>query len=620
MLRTRSWALPVGLLLAAVALTGCSARTGAPISFPGATVPGDGAHPAETAAVATADHPVESTPAVAAAAEAPAPAVGRRGYPGLVRRLDRLFMASEIGPAIWGIDIRLLDRNERLYARNPDVLLTPASTMKLVTLAAAADRLGWDHRFETALLTAAPIRDGVLRGDLVVRGAGDPTINKPGAGDTFVHWAEDLRRLGVRRIAGRIIGDDDIIDDGALETPGFGSGWAWDDFSRGFAAPAGALQHRENLVEVIVTPGPSAGEPANARFRHSGSGLTLRNDVVTVQPNHVAELRLRRLPGQSSLIVSGRIPEDASPMVRIAAVGNPTLFFVQAFKATLEQRGVSVDGEAIDVDSLAARDNAPAVDRLRTIVRHRSEPLAAIGADMLKRSKNLYAESLVRHLGVSVASAAHAGRSVVGQVLSDWGIDTRGAVVADGSGLSRYTYLTAGTLVEVLARMYGDPDHHARIMAALPIAGRDGTLRRRLVGTAAEGVARAKTGSMSRVRALAGYVETADGERLAFAILANNFSAPAAEITRLIDGAVATLASFSRRQEPATGFSEHPAGPGNPPRRSLEHGDGNCRICGTANPRASDRSNCGSGCSPVRGHFRGGRCRPSSCRAAGPGS
>jgi D-alanyl-D-alanine carboxypeptidase/D-alanyl-D-alanine-endopeptidase (penicillin-binding protein 4) len=136
---------------------------------------------------------------------------------------------------------------------------------------------------------------------------------------------------------------------------------------------------------------------------------------------------------------------------------------------------------------------------------------------------------------------------VVGEVLAAWGVDGRGAVVADGSGLSRYTYLTAGTLVEVLARMYRNPDHRARIMAALPVAGRDGTLRRRLVGTAAEGVARAKTGSMRRVRALAGYVETADGESLAFAMLANNFSAPAAEVTRVIDEAVATLAAFSRR-------------------------------------------------------------------------
>ena len=471
------------------------------------------------------------------------PVIG--GDPDLSRRLDRLFTASDIGPVVWGVDVRALDRNRRLYARDPDILLTPASTMKLVTLAATAERLGWDDRIETALLTAAPVRDGVLLGDLVVRGAGDPTINASG-GNIFAAWADEMRRLGVRRIAGRIVGDDDVLDDGALETPGFGSGWAWDDLSRGFAAPAGALQHRESVVEVVVEPGRSAGRPASARFRHSGSGLTLRNDVVTVRADQAAGIRLRRMPGRSLLVATGRIPEGASPIVRTAAVGNPTLFFVEAFKRALEQDGIAVEGEAVDVDSLAARDKAPALLGLRPLVRHRSEPLSTIGVDMLKQSKNLYAESLVRHLGVVAGSAAHAGRSVVGEVLADWGIDGRGAVVADGSGLSRYTYLTAGTLVEVLFRLYQDPDHRARIMAALPVAGRDGTLRRRLVGTAAEGVARAKTGSMSRVRALAGYVETADGEPLAFAILANNFSAPAAEVTRIIDEAVASLAAFAR--------------------------------------------------------------------------
>ena len=561
------WALRIAPILAAVVVSGCVARAGAPVSFPGAATPADvGDRPAENGpAVAVADRPAEPTPAAGAARRAPnempprgrprptgtagsttVDATGHRGDPALSRRLDQLFTASDIGPVVWGVDVRALDRNQRLYARDPDILLTPASTMKLVTLAATAERLGWDDRFETALLTAAPIRDGVLLGDLVVRGAGDPTINASG-GNIFAAWAGEMRRLGVRRIAGRIVGDDDVLDDGALETPGFGSGWAWDDLSRGFAAPAGALQHRENVVEVVVEPGRSAGRPASARFRHSGSGLTLRNDVVTVRADQAAGVRLRRTPGRSSLVATGRIPEGASPIVRTAAVGNPTLFFVEAFKRALEQDGIGVEGEAVDVDSLAARDKAPTLLGLRPLVRHRSEPLSTIGVDMLKQSKNLYAESLVRHLGVVAGSAAHAGRSVVSKVLADWGIDRRGAVIADGSGLSRYTYLTAGTLVEVLSRLYRDPDHRARIMAALPVAGRDGTLRERLVGTAAEGIARAKTGSMSRVRALAGYVETAGGEPLAFAILANNFSAPAAEVTRVIDEAVAVLASFSRR-------------------------------------------------------------------------
>ncbi len=558
-------ALRAVAILVTVTLAGCAARAGAPVAFPGADAAAAGGRPAEPVpAGAVAERPVDSAaagetggraPAPAPAADRPraaaarAPAPTRGGDPraasDLRRRLDRLFDASETGPAVWGVDVRALDRGERLYARNPDVLLTPASTMKLVTLAAAAERLGWDDRFETALLAAAPIREGTLQGDLVVRGAGDPTLNAPDADAVFPRWADELRKLGIRRIAGRIVGDDDILDDGPRDTPGLGSGWAWDDLPRGYAAPAGALQHRENLVEVVVAPGAAAGRPARARFRQPGSGLTLRNEVVTVRADRTAGVRIRRRPGQAALIVSGRIPAGAAPIVRTAAVGNPTLFFVRAFQEALVRRGVAVDGEAVDVDLLAPRDRASTLAGLRPLLRHRSEPLAAIGAAMLKQSKNLYAESLVRHLGVSSGSGAHAGRALVGEVLAGWGIDGRRAVIADGSGLSRYTYLTAGALVEVLARAYRDPEHRARIRAALPVAGRDGTLRRRLVGTAAEGVVRAKTGSMSRVRALAGYVETAGGRPLAFAVLANNFSAPATEITRVIDEAAAALAVFS---------------------------------------------------------------------------
>lgn len=557
-------ALRAAAILVAITLAGCAARAGAPVSFPGADADAAGGRPAEPApAVAATGRQVDSAaagePGGRASAPAPAadrpraaaatePAPARAGDPGaasaLRRRLDRLFDASETGPAVWGVDVRALDRGERLYARNPDVLLTPASTMKLVTLAAAAERLGWDHRFETALLAAAPIREGTLQGDLVVRGAGDPTLNAPGADAVFPRWADALREIGIRRIAGRIVGDDDILDDGPRDTPGLGSGWAWDDLPRGYAAPAGALQHRENLVEVVVAPGAAAGRPARARFRQPGSGLTLRNEVVTVGAERTAGVRIRRRPGQAALIVSGRIPAGAAPLVRTAAVGNPTLFFVRAFQEALAERGIAVDGDAVDVDLLTPRDRASALAGLRPLFRHRSEPLAAIGAAMLKRSKNLYAESLVRHLGASSGSGAHAGRALVGEVLAGWGIDGRRAVIADGSGLSRYTYLTAGALVEVLARAYRDPEHRAPILAALPVAGRDGTLRRRLAGTAAEGVVRAKTGSMSRVRALAGYVETAAGRPLAFAILANNFSAPAAEITRVIDEAAAALAAF----------------------------------------------------------------------------
>ena len=148
--------------------------------------------------------------------------------------LDAIFGDPALGPILWSIEVRALDRDATLYARNASFLLTPASTMKLVTLAAAAERLGWDHRFETTLSATGPIRNGILEGDLVVRGTGDPTINMPGSANLFRGWAEELRARDVRRIAGRIVGDDDAFDGGAGRGggPGLGAGWAWDDLAR----------------------------------------------------------------------------------------------------------------------------------------------------------------------------------------------------------------------------------------------------------------------------------------------------------------------------------------------------------------------------------------------------
>ena len=544
MIEARQCAAGLAVLLAVAAHAACAARNApAPIAFPGAAGPA-----AEAGVPDAALRGPGGADAVRPVADAKA--IGG-GDPNLTATLDGLFTARPAGPVLWGVEVRSLDRNERLYARNQDVLLTPASTMKIVTLAAAAERLGWDDRFETTLSSAAAIREGTLGGDLVVRGTGDPTINAPGTEDLFAVWAGELRARGVRRIAGRIIGDDDPPGDaGATEDAGFGAGWAWDDLALGFAAPAGALQHHENVVHVVVAPADAAGLPGRVRIRTPSSGLTLVNDVVTAAPGAPAAIRLLRPARRDALVVAGRIPLGHDPALRIAAVGNPTRFFVLALRDALERHGIAVAGEAIDIDRLDAEEKAKVRRGLQPLVRHRSEPLAAIARRMMKRSQNLYAESVLHRLGAAAGAGDRAGGRAAGRVLAEWGIGAERATVADGSGLSRYNYLTASALVDVLARMHRDPGHRERFRATLPVAGRDGTLRGRLVGTAAEGNVRAKTGSMTRVRGLTGFVDSAAGETLAFAILANNFSAPAGEVIRVIDDAALALAAFSRGDPP----------------------------------------------------------------------
>jgi D-alanyl-D-alanine carboxypeptidase/D-alanyl-D-alanine-endopeptidase (penicillin-binding protein 4) len=212
----------------------------------------------------------------------------------------------------------------------------------------------------------------------------------------------------------------------------------------------------------------------------------------------------------------------------------------------LVERGIPVTRLARDIT-----DRPPDVENPVRRVLHESlsPPLREIATTMMKVSQNLYAETLLKATGVAVDTPGSfaSGRRRSSDVFTAWGIPESSYVQADGSGLSRYDYVTPAMIVTLLERMHADPRHRDAFAATLPIAGKDGTISERMRATRAEGNAAAKTGSISNVRALSGYVRTRDGERLAFSILANNFTAPAATINWMTDLAVESLANFSVR-------------------------------------------------------------------------
>jgi len=262
--------------------------------------------------------------------------------------------------AVWGVLVESLDTGETLYRLNPDTLVVPASNMKVVSMAAGATRLGWDFRFETRLETRGTIEGNTLRGDLVVVGGGDPSINAR-SGDreaVFAEWADALRQAGITRIDGRIVGDDNAFDDER-----YGDGWAWDDFAFGYQAPIGALQFNENVVDVVVRAGASPGEPAAVELRPSVSDLVLVSRVVTGEAAAEADVDIARWPGRAELEVRGVIPAGGKDVVRTAAVDNPTLYFARALREALVTRGIEVSGPAVDIDDLPT----PELQELRNI-------------------------------------------------------------------------------------------------------------------------------------------------------------------------------------------------------------------------------------------------------------
>jgi D-alanyl-D-alanine carboxypeptidase/D-alanyl-D-alanine-endopeptidase (penicillin-binding protein 4) len=433
-------------------------------------------------------------------------------------------------------------RDEALYSVHARTLLMPASNMKIVTLAATAERLGWDYQYETKLLGTDPIEAGRLAGDLVVVGSGDPSIGSRDGAATrvFESWADQLLNLGVRRIDGRVVGDDNAFEDETL-----GAGWTWDDLSEGYAAGIGALQFNENIVRATIAPGLAVGDAAIVNLEPAGSGLTIHNELKTAAADSRASIDARRLPGSTEATLGGSVPLGGTPIAHALAVDNPTLFFVTVLRNTLIARGITVAGAAVDIDDIA---DPPARDRASVLLTHRSPPLSALAMTLMKVSQNLFAETFLKTIGASNGVATvSAGRDAAAAVLRAWGVDAGGMIERDGSGLSRYNYVTPQTLVTILTHVHRDDRLRDPFESALPIAGRDGTLARRMTGTPAEGNARAKTGSIANARALSGYVRTADGEPLVFSILANNFETPASVVEQASDAIVVRLAQFRRQ-------------------------------------------------------------------------
>jgi D-alanyl-D-alanine carboxypeptidase/D-alanyl-D-alanine-endopeptidase (penicillin-binding protein 4) len=225
-------------------------------------------------------------------------------------------------------------------------------------------------------------------------------------------------------------------------------------------------------------------------------------------------------------------------------VVNPTLFFAASLKEALRARGIAVDGDAADADDLPVM---PPPDARRILLQSPSPPLRDIATTMMKVSQNLYAETLLKATAARDGGlgTTAGGRLATRALLQSWGVPESSFVQLDGSGLSRYDYVTADMLVTILSRLYADPAHREPFVATLPIAGRDGTIRSRMKATRAEANATAKTGSIANVRSLSGYVKTRDGETLAFSILANSFTIPSSTVTWIADLAVETLANYT---------------------------------------------------------------------------
>ena len=467
----------------------------------------------------------------------------------LYRDLNVIFTDPRLSDAQWGVAVHSIDRDELLFGYNANKLYIPASNEKILTAAAALLRLGPEYRFKTRILSDGTIEDDTLRGNLIVQGFGDPSFStRMGNKDPFSAFrlfAVRLKALGIKSITGNIAGDAS-----AFKGTGYGRGWELDDLTESFAAPVSALAFNENFVSFQIKPGAKAGDAAILSSEPLPGYPIVDNSVVTTAAGKAASIVIDHVPGDSgapeTIRIRGNVPLKSQTIRQSVALRRPVRYYLEALRRQLEKEDINVSNCGVKEEySAHGSGDSGALELLMT---HESAPLAEILSTILKDSLNMPSETLLRVLGLELRGVGTdaAGIEVVTETLETMGIHKGSYIYADASGLSRRNLISADVFVRALGFMYRQP-LFPRFYAAMAIAGTDGTLKNRLTGAAVKGNVHAKTGTITGVTAISGYMRTADGEMLAFSMIANNYASGKAAAEDAQNRALQRLAQFSRK-------------------------------------------------------------------------
>jgi D-alanyl-D-alanine carboxypeptidase/D-alanyl-D-alanine-endopeptidase (penicillin-binding protein 4) len=475
----------------------------------------------------------------------------------LAEGLDQLLREPQWAPVWWGMHIVSLKDGSVLFSSNAQKGFVPASNMKLLVGAAVLDTFGAGFRFETPVYGEGVIdKEGRLLGDLVLSGRGDPNLESrlydaeqeelkqqdiPGV---MAQIAAQLAERGLKSIVGDVVADETLF----LHEPHDPS-WALENVLWSYGAPVSSLAAAENWFQLDVLPGEAEGSAAFVRPSPVETGFVLVNQVKTIGRVREAWMGIDRSYDGDRVMLRGEIPLEHPRLRYNLAVREPGVFAAQLLKSALAQRGISVTGgvrarQLSVLDALEdGRFSLDAARRLQAVYRTerrlasvKTQPLSESLKIMMKTSHNLYAEMMLRSLGVSATGigSADTGASALRKFLEKAGALANGLSLNDGSGLSRKNLVTPESVVRVLQYMDRHP-HREVFLDMLPVAGRDGTLRHRMKkGPAFERIF-AKTGAVEFVHALSGYAIARSGERLAFSIMVNNATGASRDVRDAID-------------------------------------------------------------------------------------
>ncbi len=422
-------------------------------------------------------------------------------------KIDSLIRLRHIGKNGLGIKVVSLQDGSTLYSLNNEKNFAPASTMKILTMAVALEKLGANYRWKTELWADGPITEGTLNGNLYVKGYGSPYFLE----SDMQALAQMARNAGIGRIRGQLYFDDSYFD-GVRNGPG-----VLPESTSYYDPIISALSYSFNFLSVIVSPGSRLGSPVLVELSPTSSQIQVSNRARTAKARSMVSVAYRK--STDTLAISGNLSLSSPSVYRTYKVFSPENFFACAFSDHLQKEGVKVSSQRPE-----AREVEPERSGFHRVAVHYSTPLMEVMRIIGKNSNNFIADQLFKTLGAEILGAPGSfekGAQALGRYLGELGFKPGTFQIKDGSGLSHENQLSADILMAVLQRMYFSDQLRPIFVDSLAWAGMDGTLGERLTSTETQGRIFAKTGTLSGVSCLSGYVAAPRRGDLAFSIFIN---------------------------------------------------------------------------------------------------
>lgn len=439
--------------------------------------------------------------------------------------------------------------NEVILQHNQNLALVPASTMKILTTATALEFLGGNRSFNTKIQYNGNITDGVLNGNIFIKGGGDPTLGSKfysgKSGTFFSTWADEIIALGIDSISGYILGDASFFDEEYIPAT-----WSWGEIGEYYCTGACGLTIFDNQYTLKFYSGRKKKTLAEMSVIEPFIPNFYFENKSTVDASEKLLTYILCAPYNSDIVIKGTTPSGSATYSIVGSIPDPPLLAAYNLHENLLKKGIKINKgysttRKLKIENDSVFDKINSSKRTNISTKWSANISSIVGVTNL-RSNNLFAETLLNHIGLnySYTGSNEAGCEAVLKIWEEKGLDTRGLNIFDGSGVSRYNSITSKQLVDVLKYMKDSSNYYETFYNSLPISGETGTLKYFCDSIISKGKIHAKSGTMSRVRSYAGYIETNSNNKIIFAIVINNYNCTNSEMKEIIENFLINVIKF----------------------------------------------------------------------------